>query len=491
VRPFGVRLVLERHRTESIDKWCSPLNRFCALIKIEMILRPNASRAPSFRERGQGTVPIWLAVFLIAAVGAAFLIYLASARKTVSDKPGISAKAANPEARQKFPITMLSRKATVDPKAAAELLKATDPATPTGKLIFQLLNESESLKVRRTAAFTLAKMGSDEAFKALNAGLSSTNSMTKAAIAESLGECPHLQAPALLAQLLNDDDETVARGAVRGVAARGDVAAAEVLSELLFDPDRSDDMRAEAALALGDVQQPQALAALARAVNEIQDESIVEQIWEGLGNRPFSETEDLFRSYLNSPNLSSEDKVMALEALGNTEGNVAPLFLEFANDPDEEVRAAAAWGLVSAELPAQLDGQMMQWLENESSPEVRDRLYEALSSQANPDPATALALAQKETDPAARLSVLGLAAVACDSPSPAPELLAYFNQTAVPELQQAAVSSSNLGDRLNSVMALGRAGTPEALLALEEIIRNSRDSSTVEAAQTALAHRRQ
>jgi HEAT repeat protein len=311
--------------------------------------------------------------------------------------------------------------------------------------------------------------------------------MVKAAIAESLGECAHQDAPALLSRLLDDDDEVVARGAIRGMGSRGDAAAAEALSNILFDPDRAEDVRAEAALTLGDIAQPEALAALTRAINEIQDEDIIEQIWEGLGSRPFSETEALFRSYLESPNLSTEDKVMALEALGNAEGNVAPLLMGYANDPDPEVRAAAAWGLVSAESQPELNGRIQEWLQVESSAQVREHLYQALSSQENLDPSAALALVQKENDPAARLAALGLAAAACDTASP--ELLAYFNQTAVPELRGTAMSGSDLGDRLNSVMALGRAGTPEALQALEEVVQSSRDASTVEAAQSILKHR--
>jgi HEAT repeat protein len=51
------------------------------------------------------------------------------------------------------------------------------------------------------------------------------------------------------------------------------------------------------------------------------------------------------------------------------------------------------------------------------------------------------------------------------------------------------MSGSDLGDRLDSVMALGRAGTPEALQALEEVAQTSHDASTVEAAQSILKHR--
>jgi HEAT repeat protein len=441
------------------------------------------------RESGKGSVPVWGVVLLIAAAGAVFLFFRAPSRQGGSETNSsmLSTGREASKSSQSFHVTMLSKAPAGDPNALAAFQKTLSTNTLTGQLSAQLLDEAAPLKLRRSAAFGLARLGSDEALKALNVGLLSTNSMVKASIAECLGECPHQDAPALLSRLLDDDDEVVARGAVRGIGSRGDAAAAEALSNILFDPDRPEEVRAEAALSLGDFTQPEALAALTRAINEIQDEAIIEQIWEGLGSRPFSETEALFRSYLESPNLSSEDKVMALEALANTEGDVAPLLLDYADDPDSEVRAAAAWGLVGAESQPELNDRVLEWVQDESSAEVRERLYEALSGQENLDPVAALALAQKESDPAARLAALGMAAAACDTASP--ELLAYFNQTAVPELRTTAVSGSDLGDRLNSVMALGRAGTPEALQALEEVARTSRDPSTVEAAQSILRHR--
>jgi HEAT repeat protein len=455
-----------------------------------MKLRMDKSKPSSLgRDSGRGLVQFFGAMLLIAASAAVFFFYPVPSRKGGSgtDSPPMSTAREPRKSSQNFPVTMLSKIPPGGSNTLAAFLRSLNTNTPAGQLAAQLLNETAPFKLRRAAASSLAGLGSDEAFQALNAGLLSTNSMVKAAIAESLGECAHKDAPALLSGLLDDDDEAVARGAIRGIGSRGDNAAVEALSNILFDPDRPEDVRAEAALTLGDIEQPEALAALTRAINEIQDEAILEQIWEGLGSRPFSETEDLFRSYLDSPNLSTEDKVMALEALGNTEGNVAPLLLAYANDPDPDVRAAAAWGLVGAESQPELNDRVLEWLKGESSAEVRDRLYEALSSQENLDPSATLALVQKETDPAARLAALGLAAAACDTASP--DLLAYFNQTAVPELRGTAMSGSDLGDRLNSVMALGRAGTPEALQALEEVAQNSHDASTVEAAQSILKHR--
>jgi HEAT repeat protein len=432
---------------------------------------------------------VLVGVTLAALAIGLFFLYRTPVPRIISEEKTPAKSIESRKAPAPFRVTMLPRKRRMDANEAANLLKSIDRSSASGQLVLQLLDESLPLKTRRTAATALAKLGTDESFQALNAGLLSTNSMVKAAIAEALGESTHPDAAALLNELLNDEDEALARGAVRGIAAKGDVAAANTLSAVLFDSGRSEDLRAEAAISLGEIPQPEALSALARAVNEIQDEAIIEQVWEGLGNRPFSETEELFRAYLNSPNLTAGDKVMALEALGSAEGNVAPLLMAFSEDPDPEVRAAAAWGLVSAESQPEVGSRMVEWLGRESDPEVRGRLYEALSTQENLDPAAALALAQRETDPAARLSALGMAAAALDAESPSPELLAYFNEIGVPELQRTAVSSADLGERLNAIMALGRAATPEALQTLQDIINNSRDTTIIEAAQSIIAHR--
>src|SRR5262249_27839157 len=156
-------------------------------------------------------------------------------------------------------------------------------------------------------------LGTDNSIGALKTALRDGSPYLKAAIAEGLGESPHREARSLLIDLINGADATAARGAIRGMALRGEAEAADILSNLLCNESKPASLRTEAALALGDVQQPAALNALVRATGEIQEPEILEQVLEGLGRRPWPETESFFRDYLASPGLTAESKVAAIE----------------------------------------------------------------------------------------------------------------------------------------------------------------------------------
>jgi len=341
------------------------------------------------------------------------------------------------------------------------------------------------LKARRQAARALAKIGSENAMSALKMALRDGPPYLKAAIAEGLGESPHREAAGLLVDLINGPDQIAARGAIRGVALRGDAEAVQLLSNVLFNEKKPESVRTEAALALGEVQQPTALSALIRATGEIHDPSIIEQVLEGLGKRPFTETEQFFRDYLASPGLTPESKVAALEALGNTTGDIASLALKYASEPDPQVRAAAAWALSATETHTDIAPQLLELLKTETAPEVRARLYEALGGQDTFNSVAVLSEVQKETDSTARQAGLGILAELCHS-APTPELLAYFRQTAVPELENRALGGTDPQDRLNSVMSLRRASIPESVTALQQIAQQSTDRKIVDAAQAAL-----
>ena len=100
--------------------------------------------------------------------------------------------------------------------------------------------------------------------------------------------------------------------------------------------------RTEAALALGDVDLPSAQDLLTRAITQIHDEDIRESVLDGMGRRPFSQTQDLFRNYLNSPDVPTDAKVLAIEAVRDADGDGIPQFLSnYVNDANPEVRTAA------------------------------------------------------------------------------------------------------------------------------------------------------
>lgn len=360
--------------------------------------------------------------------------------------------------------------------------EAADPAT--AKFIAQLFDESLPLKARRQAARALARLGSAAAMAALKKALAETNypSYLKAAIAEGFGGSPNPDARGLLNDLINDTDEITARGAVRGLALSGDTDAVNSLGGLLFNEQVPLSVRTEAALALGDMNLPGALDALTRAATEITDENVVENVLDALGKRPFSETEQFFSSYLASEDVPAESKVAAIEALGNAPGNVVPFLLKYLNDPDADMRAAAAWALNTAGDTSDIGPQLMDALKQETDPNVRARIYQALGNQSGADPQAILPLVQSESDPAAQLAGLTYLAGTLQS-SPSPEVADFFSQTAVPELKGIALNSDNAQNRLAAVIALEQAGTPTASGALQEIAQQSTDSKVVAAAQ--------
>jgi HEAT repeat protein len=100
-------------------------------------------------------------------------------------------------------------------------------------------------------------------------------------------------------------------------------------------------VRTEAALVLGDVNLPTAQELLTRAVAQIHDDDVLESALDGLGRRPFEDTQDFFRNYLKSPNVPTDAKVLAIEAVRDADGDVTPFLSNYVNDANPEVRSAA------------------------------------------------------------------------------------------------------------------------------------------------------
>ena len=216
----------------------------------------------------------------------------------------------------------------------------TEPET--ARLTSIMLDNAASLRQRRQAARSLAKIGTDEAMVQLKAALTNNSpSFVKTAIAEALGQSPNAEARDLLHELVNGRDQTVARAAVRGLASRGDADAVQTLGNLLYSDQTPLGLRTESALSLGDVDLPDAQNLLIKAATQIQDDDVVESVLDGLGRRQFSETQDFFRGYLDSPNVSPDLKVLAIEAITDSDGDVAPFLAKYLNDPNPDVRDAA------------------------------------------------------------------------------------------------------------------------------------------------------
>ena len=315
-----------------------------------------------------------------------------------------SAPAGNPRTVMTFPS---------NPPALA-LQVATQPSTSISldDLAIILRDPAQPMKARIKAANSLLANGSNEALAVIKEVLRDGPSALRAAIAEGLGTCSNPESYSLMYGLLGDSDESVAMGAVRGLANEGSLRAANALSQKLYDATAPLNVRCEAALGLGSVDQPGTLDTLTRAAVTMSDEDIVTQVLNALGSRPLTETKGFIESYLKSPNVSTDLKVAALEALGESREDPSSLLLSYAANPDAELRASAAWAISNVETPGKAQEQLLAWLKGETDPTVRVRLFQALGTQDSIDVASIQALLGNESNPTARTAGLYLLAQA-------------------------------------------------------------------------------
>lgn len=364
-------------------------------------------------------------------------------------------------------------------RATAERDNGTESVSSLAAI---LLDPSQPLKVRRQAAWSLGNIGSAEAVAVLRQALLTAPPQLKATIAEALGHSGHPQAKILLASLLRDYDESVVRGAVRGLAAMADTEAVKLLSEIIGDRQRSQAVRIEAALALGEVGTPEAYEPLIKHGGRGRDREIAEALLSGLGRQSFDRTERFFRAYLTSARVEPEMRMLALESLGQTTGNVAPFLTTFLTSEDADLRAAAAWAIANMDEPGDVSRQLIDQLRAETQPEVRTRIYQALENQETIDPVSLLPLIVSDGDTTARVVGMKLLAAQLAFGEGSPALAKQFDDVVVPQLATLSINGQDAQIRLDSVIALRQARTPQALRALDTIAVQSKETQIVRAA---------
>jgi HEAT repeat protein len=346
-----------------------------------------------------------------------------------------------------------------------------------GDKVMVMTNSALATDQRRAAAEALVQDGSDEAIAALRRAFANAPEDSKVAIAEALGKCGSPECAKWLLELLQDPSELVARGAVRGLTSQDTPEAASALIRALGDADVSAELRCEIASDLASVNQPGVTQTLSEIARSADDEDLVAAALGSLGARNFEETAAFFQSYLQSPDVPSAYRVQSVEALAQAQGDPTDFLLGMASDKDPEVRAAAAWAMSATEATGAAGSQLLDLLKNETDPDVRLRLYQALRNQESVDPAAAMSLVQRETDPSARVAGLDLLAKELHD-NPTPQLQQYFDQTATAELKQIALSGQSLDDRQAAILALTRARTPQAVAALNDLASQLRQQST-------------
>ncbi|HAK97122.1 MAG TPA: hypothetical protein DCM87_19570 [Planctomycetes bacterium] len=354
-------------------------------------------------------------------------------------------------------------------------------------LIAILSNESASLKDRRGAAWKLARSGDPRALAALEEAYAAAPPQLKAGIAEALGICPAAQGRDMLVRIIEKEtDETALRGAVRGIAAAGGGEGVEMLDSILRQEARPASVRGEAALSLGSVPGPEALAALRAAYETFAGSSddLAEDVLAGLGCRHIDETRDFFASILDAPAGDNARRVAALDALENAEGEIGPFAAKYLGDDDPEVRAAAAWSIAAAEEPGDVERELADVLGRETDGLVRARLYQALANQERLDIDAAFGFVEREVDAEARRA--GLQMLARHAAGAAPEVQERFDAEAAPELLGAALQGDDVEAAMSAVISLRQARTPGAKAALAQIAEQGAHPKIKEAAARGL-----
>jgi HEAT repeat protein len=448
-------------------------------------MQPNNPEAGSGKGPRPAVILTTLAVAALVALAAVLLFRHKSTPQpgttpvsTVGDTTAQSATTLAPESTHAAVSTAdTNTEKVASPGAVAQVQMSVSD-------LIKILNDpSLPLEERKKAIKALALDGSAEAIGALKNALAGGTDELRVAIAEGLGACASLDCTLALQGLLNDSNAAVVKAALRGLAQQGSPQGIAALTQLLYDSQRSADIRQAAIQALGAIHQPGALDALTQAALNLNDEGFVSEILTTLGSRDFSETQGFFQNYLRSPTVPSDLRVAAVEALAQAQGDPTAFLLSMVSDQNPDVRNAAAWALSATDATGSAGPQLLGLLQAESDPGVRARLYQALGNQESYDTASVLNSVQQEKDPAAQAAGLDLLAKTLAENPSTPGLQSFFDQTAIPLLRQIALSGPTSDERMTAIIALTRlAGTQPALQALQYVAQNATDPNVLRAA---------
>lgn len=355
------------------------------------------------------------------------------------------------------------------------------------EIIKRFLDPATPVATKRLDAWRLAVFNTRKSYEALLRGMNSADPELRAAVAMALGHSNFPDARDLIMALLQDSDERVVRGAIKGLALFEDDEAVAVIAGLLNDPTKSERIRIEAALVLGDIESETALAALSRAYGVDGGEDLRDAIVTGLGKFPFERTENFFRGVIASENEGLEVKVTAVEALANSSRAAIPFLLETAKGASApEIREAAAWTIGMNDHTGAYGVEISGMLGEEPEPDVRRRLYESMLTQREIPVDDFIQVAFSETNPAAKVAAAHAVARSFRRNPDNTAAIATFEEKAVPALRDRALGDGSLNLKLRSIFGLRTARTPAAKRALESIAQSAKDQRVAGAAKRAL-----
>ena len=273
-----------------------------------------------------------------------------------------------------------------------------------------------------------------------------------------------------LLEFLKDPDWEVRCAALRALGLIEGEKSKKILIGYIQD-EVSVEEAAQAALALGGMENPDVTRLLVKKIGEIKREDVQRALMDALAARPYDQTASFFQAYLNSPTISGEQKGSALAGLGFHQGAPVQLLASYVSNPDEDVRAGAYQGLATRR-EAQYGQMLLGRLMVEQDPALRQKVYEAAGAQQDTLPSQLAKASQLEADPAARLRAeraWGMTVGRTDNQ----EDRRRFDTEAVPRLVDEALKNSDPGEQRAALQALAMARTSESKVALERIASES------------------
>ncbi len=335
--------------------------------------------------------------------------------------------------------------------------------------IARLRDEGLTDEQRGLYALRLARVGSPQAVAALRELLSGAPAEHRAFLAQLLGSTGDPSVAPWLRPLLCDTDETVVVAALRGLCALRGYDATDDIAPLLRATDVTSRVRAEAAIALGQVGSEAARRVLTATLAETRGCELAQHVLDGLGHFRFREVEATFEDVVADPATSADERIVAVEALFHSTPDAVPFLLDVARThADAATRASAAWAIGAFEGDVGVGPELVAAAVQEPDADVRRRLYESLVPQRRIPAGELLPLVAAETDVAARVAGANAVgeAVGRDAPNAA---VAVFDEDLVPDLTHIAMNPNSLNVRMRAVFALRRARTAAARAALSTI----------------------
>ena len=302
----------------------------------------------------------------------------------------------------------------------------------------------EDEKIREAAIYGLPLVDDPRGTEALLGSVPHEAPRTRAAVMRALG-LTSKSAPviAALGTGLADADAWVRYYACQSLGRLKVEGACQSIVALMADP--SGQVRVGAVEALAHLADPCAAGALADAARS-EDHDMRRAALLGLGIARRPESMPILREAASAPD--SATRLVAIGALSELQGpEVVPTLAHAASDPDEAVRSAAI-GYLSTRPGADATSALIEHL---STPQVRDRVLEALAVAA--DERIDGVLAALESSDADRSPLLVTALTRMRRPR---------SQAAI----ASALAFDNVHARRAAASALATIGTPEARDAL-------------------------